>query len=102
MKTAAPTQSHTGIRNFNMILLAVMCAALVVYVVAANSLASRQWRFSQSQSKLSALLEQRNTIADQQAALEDRGRLMELAIRSGMVGVGDVVYLVQEGAVAAR
>ena len=97
-----PAHRALGIRNFNIALMAIILAALVFYVIAANGLSSQAWKTSHAQDQLTGVMEQRNGILEQQAALSDREKLTQLVASIGFVPAGTVVYLMQEGAVAAR
>lgn len=91
---------HIALLNIALI-VAALCG-LVVYVVAANGLASQAWQAADAQDQLTTILDERNDLIAQQSEFEDRGRLTELAHRVGMVPAGAVVYLMQEKPVAAR
>ena len=86
----------------NLGLLMVAAAALVFYVFQANSVAAQSWRTRDAQSRLSALLDQRNSLVAEQASLDDRAQLTALAAQAGFVPAGAVVYLVENRPVAAR
>jgi|GEM_PF-5199775 len=91
-----------GVRNVNVALMGIALASLILYVIFANGLSSQAWKTSHAQDRLTAVLEQRNGILEQQATLSDRQQLTELASSVGMIPTGAVVYLIQDGAVAAR
>jgi hypothetical protein len=97
-----PLQSNRHIAIVNIALILTALCGLVVYVIAANGLASQAWQAADAQDRLTTILDERNDLVAQQSEFEDRSRLTELAHRVGMVPAGAVVYLMQEKPVAAR
>ncbi len=100
--TSQTLSSNRHIAFLNIALIAAALCGLVVYVIAANGLASQAWQAADAQDQLNTILDERNDLIAQQSEFEDRSRLTELAHRVGMVPAGAVVYLVQEKPVAAR
>lgn len=92
----------SGVVKINVALAAVSLLMMVYYVVQSNGMAVQVWRARDAQERLASLLDDRNGLVAQQAALEDREQLIALAKDAGMVPAGSVVYLVQERPVAAR
>jgi hypothetical protein len=89
--------------RMNIGFLAVSAFFLICYVIQANGIATQVWRIRDAQQQLAALSEERNGLVAQEATLDDRQQLLELAQQSGMVPAGGtVVYLVQNQPVAAR
>jgi len=86
----------------NIGLAVVSLTFLMYYVMQANMLASQTWKTRDAQDRLSQLLEERNGLVAQQAQLDDRIVLQDLAQSHGLVPAGAVVYLVQDTSVAAR
>jgi hypothetical protein len=83
--------------------LAVSALVLVVYYVAqANVVASRSWEMRVLQDKLGQIHQERDTVVSRQGELDDRIALERLAAGSGLVPAGTIVYLFQDGSVAAR
>ena len=98
----SPPAGGSRVAVVNMILASVSLFMLFYYVVQNNALAVQVWRTRDSQERLTVLADNRNGLVAQQAALDDRQKLVALAQRAGMVPAGAVVYLVQERPVAAR
>lgn len=99
----AMTQQPLGIvGKLNIAFFALAIGGLLFYVIAANTLAAQAWRIADAQDQLTTILNERNDIIAQQSQLDDRARLSELAVSVGMIPAGAVVYLMQEGPMAAR
>lgn len=85
--------------------LGVAALLFVVYaVVQTNALAAHAWSTRDAQNSLAAMLDERNTLVAQQAAVSNREQLILLAQQAGMVPVpmSSIVYLTQDRSVAAR
>ena len=102
MIPARHRSSRAPARRINVALMIVVLAALMYYVIQVNAVAAHAWNMKDAQERLGILREERNTLIAQEAALDDRQALTELAVREGMVPVDTVVYLVQDHAVAAK
>ncbi len=99
-QTALPLQVAEGISWLNIGLAIMALGLLTYYVVQVNRLAAQTWNTEQAQTRLAAILDERNSLVARQSELDDRQVLQALAAKEGLEPAGAVVYLVQDTAVA--
>jgi hypothetical protein len=92
----------TIFKRINTGLAAASLALLISYVIQTNLLAAQTWNAGDAHDRLTAVLEQRNSLIAQEAELDDRSVLEVLAHQQGLVPAGTVAYIIQDTAVAAR
>ena len=90
-----------SMRKINIGLMIVAVAFLLYYVVQVNMMAAQGWSMRDANTRLASLQEAHNNLVADQATLEDRQSLADLAQQQGLVPAGSVVYLVQDHTVAA-
>jgi hypothetical protein len=86
----------------NALLTIAVLAALLVYVIEANALASGTWQMRDIERQLDVVRMEHDALVARRASLDDRTVLLQLAELSGLVPATAVRYVFEKGAVAAR